>query len=335
MKIGNAGKYILSVLLVLFFVSGAFWMPGLVMGILDRQTEENYVFQNRTGVDYEAINLEYDLNRESRLNSFAKGIASGDQYYIVAADTGKGISEKELEEIYQSLEGQDLFWVLATFFEDDRLGELFEISRYELHAFGDYVIYGSNAAGGETLLCRYLEFAYPELGLLRVVMDTKDSTIYYMEAYSALSMEFYYAVSDSESFEFGDMTVAARESSSFEYLYRFLEDYYLAGEGTAQKVVNVFEQMGYPIEEYEVYDSGKGRLKEVSNRFRWEDHKLLGDMEYEEGRLTCAISFATDHNEVYDRAGINIDYPAVCIGIQEIAELLPQEIKGIPYWQGE
>ena len=333
MKIGSAGKYILCVLLVLFFVSGAFWMPGIVMGILDRQTGKNYVFQNRTGVDYEAINLEYDLNRGSRLNSFAKGIASGNQYYIVAADTGKGISEKDLEEIYRSLDGQEMFWVLASFFEDDRMGELFEISRYELHAFGNYVIYGANAAGGETLLCRYLEFAYPNLGLLRIVMDAKDSTIYYMEAYSALSKEFYDAVSNSEDNEFGDMTVAARDGSSFIYLYHFLDDYYLAGEGTAQKVVNTFEELGYPIEEYEVFDRGMGRVKEVSNRFRWEDHKLLGDMEYKEGSLTCVISFATDYNEVHYRAGV--DYPAVCIGIQEVADLLPQEIKGIPYWQGE
>ena len=78
--------YIVSILVLVCMVFGAFYMPGIVLEVQDAKLLQDYEFRARNGIDYEALDLKYLTDRTERLDAFAKGIEEGRQYYIVSSE---------------------------------------------------------------------------------------------------------------------------------------------------------------------------------------------------------------------------------------------------------
>lgn len=319
-KIGKAGKYILSVMLVVCMVSAAFLMPDFIMHLMDERMQADYSLQSREGIDYEAIETEYEWDRGNRLNAFANGIANGNPYYIISTNTDSTVTGEDFENLCQNIMSNDLlyYWIYEI--------APFSLRNCDLITKKDFCIYDGDITSGETILCSFLEFVLPHEAFIRFLVDSKDYTIYYVEIYNpgtdlntdAINTSVY---NDNELFFLTD--------EGGYYFYRMLYDYYCGSmDGGIHDLINILGTYDYMVEEYDRYDADtqtvttvKIGLRQIGNKWNgW-----TGDIGYEDGKLTCAIYYVYDGNLL---SKIDAEYTGVCVGIKEIMDLLPQDIKG-------
>lgn len=171
------GLYFLCTVLLAALVLSAFFAPSVIVKMNDNSLFETIVLESRDGIDYEMLDLQYEDELDARLNAFSKGLHEGRKYYI--ASSGK--SENDLNNLQlESVFEQEIFYVLADmgiFFATEEIFDIAKISDWDY-----YVIYGDDVTAGAAFLCWYLEITTDEQKI-RVLCDSKDYSVYYMECY--------------------------------------------------------------------------------------------------------------------------------------------------------
>lgn len=286
------GTYAVCVLMLACLIGSAFYAPSLVMQWNDYQLLQDYQFQKRNGIDYEAINTDYITDHKERLNAFAKGIGEGRQYYI--ASTGE--EPKLLEEIVVNGLEQEISYLLQS------VGVLWPVEGIydsgNITAWDHYVIYDKE---GVDFLCCYLELTTEE-EVVRVLLDAVDYTIYYIECYHQGVFNLF---SDSYSKDTMDWSWITYDAMKLKYLYGD-DTYLMIFDWEKTKAVSEKNQAKYT------------KQSETQAMSAGEKHEALSQMQFTDGSLQLSVCIL---NRVKDYYGIGI-------GIKELKDLLPDERKG-------
>lgn len=319
--------YLTSLLVLICLVSGAFFAPGLVMEYRDRALLENYTFQPRTGIDYEAVNTQYTMSREERMAAFAKGIQEGRQYYITSSGEEVASWSELLGGIYSEFFFNALYaadidiWMLEGIYDPNSVKE-----------YQYYVIYDDDMTNGAAFLCWYLEIELSGI-FLRLLVDAKDYSVYYLEYYEEDSTGYpadwigwiYY-----ERYDYGiipnlrDYFGCTQELYYTEAYQKILEANGIDSVGSLTKEE---DKKSYIINKSKETDGeiNSGASSETEGYVRgdylddeWKE--IVAGLLYEEGSLSLDICLLNQ------RQGPG-DY-GFRIGIQELFELLPQEVRG-------
>ena len=196
--------YILSVSALVLLVSGAFLLPKITLNFQDYQAMEDIRFSSRTGIDYEALNTEYETDVYRRLKNFAQGNESGKQYFITAGENVGDYDETALlDNYYKIAASRGMAGDPADFSTTD----------VKLNKQAYYVIYDQDANNGAALLCWYVEIQVSDASMV-LLIDAKDSTCYYMEMYdySTSNMRKFY---EKGAFGYGAIEDMAWDIASY------------------------------------------------------------------------------------------------------------------------
>lgn len=286
--------YVLSAMLMVMLVSGAFLLPNLALNLQDYQAMEEIRFSSRTGIDYEAINTEYETDVYKRLKSFADGYASGKQYFITVGENKDAFDQEMLFASYYKMmeSGFSMYSFDAPIAEG-----YFEIEKEDY-----YVIYDQDANNGAALLCWFLQVKIDDASM-SVLIDAKDYTWYYYEFYdySTDNMKKFYK---KDQYNFG---YAGLENRLFDISY-----YY--GAEPVQTSDNNAIIYDAEIEQKSELSIG---LYEDASRF-----KLMTD-----GSLSASFYYGENelHYDVYYTEDEKQGHSGLAMGIREIRNLLPQE----------
>lgn len=173
-------KYTACVVGMLFLVAAAFWMPQAVFAA-QNYYQGSHLTMEAVGGDREisglALGYKYDVR--TRMEEFARGVASGRQYYAVVSDYE--LSEDEQEEILNSLPGD--VYMMYTYGLTMNLISL-GYSDLAVEDCKRYVIFDQNFESGIAFSCLYLELSSDLYSSVQILMDLEDDTIYYVKAAS-------------------------------------------------------------------------------------------------------------------------------------------------------
>lgn len=283
-------SYVLSVSLLVLLVSGAFQLPKITLNFQDYKAMEDIRFSLRTGIDYEALNTEYETDVYRRLRNFAEGNESGKQYFITTGENGGDYDEAML---------LDSFFKIAA--DRSMAGDPMDVSvsDVKLNKQIYYVIYDQDANNGAALLCWYVEFEVNDASMVLLV-DAKDATCYYIEMYD------YNTANMRKFYEKGA------------YGYGVIEDmlWNIAGYYGTEPVNELEAQIngidGAVSEEksYESIITNYDRFKKMA------DGGLSASLYYEGSQL---------HYDVYYTDNEKRGYPGIAMGIREIRNILPKD----------
>ena len=287
------GTYAVCLLILACLIGSAFYAPGLVMRWNDYQLLQDYQFQKRDGIDYEAINTNYIMDRKERLNTFAKAVGEGKQFYIASTGKTPAYSEEILANIWE----QDMVYLLM---EADILWKSEGIyDSRSITACDHYVIYDSD---GVSFLCWYLELTTEE-EIVRMLVDTQDHTIYYMECYHQGVFQMF---SDHYTKDVMDWSWALNGLMNIKWLYGGVSEQEIAVRFDAQKGKSA-----------KISDKKYNEVK-TDATFMEERHELTSSISYEDGSLRLQACVLNSVDELYGFG----------IGIKELWDLLPTERKG-------
>ncbi len=287
------GTYTVCLLILVCLIGSAFYAPDLVMQWNDYHHLQDYQFRKRNSIDHETMNTNYVADRQERLNAFAKGIGEGRQHYI--ASTGK-ISTYQ-EGILKNVWEQDLTALLI------EAGILWlgegGYDSSSITASDHYVIYDNE---GVNFLCWYLEIRIEE-EIIRMLIDTEDHTIYYLECYHQGVFQLF---SDHYTKDVMDWSWFTSDLMSVKRLY---------GDISVQENTTWF-------------DAGKVNASKISEK-KYKDvktdgtslevrHEVSSNLQYEDGSLRLQTCVLNRVNELYGFG----------IGIKELWDLLPTGRKG-------
>lgn len=285
--------YILSFFVLVILVSGAFLLPKLTLMVQDYQAMEDIRFSSRSGIDYEAINTEYETDVYKRMKNFADGYSSGRQFFITEGENSEQLNEKLAIELGYQL---DRFRLMLSRGKDILYGGELSIKNQDY-----YVIYDQDANNGAALLCWYVELELEEKISVSLLFDAKDYTWYYLEFYDyqTASMK---KLQDSERFY---------PYGGIEYMLPEIGSYY-SGEVMTENIA-----FGYAEEQ-----SQTAILENVIDTYP--TFKQMAD-----GGISATLSFGTSplRYDVYYTEEEKLGYAGIAMGIREIRDLLPEEIR--------
>ena len=294
--------YIVSILVLVCMVFGAFYMPGIVLEVQDAKLLHDYEFRARNGIDYEALDLKYLTDRTERLDAFAKGIEEGRQYYIVSSEEQEADKDEVLvytfeNELSYLLQSVGILWTYKGLYDSRNLTD-----------WDYYLIYSSDTENGVVIPCWYLELTI-ESQKVRVLIDAVDYTIYYMECYNDGIWDNYLA----------NLKADGREWYDLSYDLLSLKSYY----GGYSWGMEWAEAMGIDINEAKV--SSEKEKKIIQEEVILSQYSIVGnsseivsELPFDNGKLTLDAGFLTEQDGMY----------GIGIGIKEILELLPEERRG-------
>ncbi len=304
--------YILSFAVLACMVIGAFYVPGIVLGLQDASLLQEYEFRARNGIDYETVDLKYLTNRTERLDAFAKGIGEGRQYYIVSSEAQEADKEEVLvytfeNELSYLLQKVGILWNYKELYDSRNLTD-----------WDYYLIYSSDTENGVVIPCWYLELTlYGQK--VRALIDAMDFTIYYMECYNNGIRDNYLANRKTEGSEWYDLS----------YDFLSLKSYY----GGYTWGMEWTEAMGWDEEWAKTMGidiDGAKVISEKENEVIREEvilsqysilgnsSEIISDLPFDNGTLTLDAGFLTEQDGMY----------GIGIGIKEILDLLPEERRG-------
>lgn len=161
---------------LLILLGMAFFLPELIYKIQDGQVMKEVSIVSRAGLDYAALNTEYEMDLHKRLAYFAKKYEQGTQFYTVSSDYESGYEEEKLLDLTaMAMSSLGFDWDTAC-----------EIVQKEY-----YVIYDDDIESGAAFFCWFLHLRQADLADVRILIDGKDDTIYYMEVYDDKVWENY------------------------------------------------------------------------------------------------------------------------------------------------
>lgn len=174
-KKGYGKKYVIWSVILICLILTAFFAPQVMMGIQDYQLSRDYNFQERRGIEYDAFNTDYTMDRTERLNDYARGLKEGKHYVLVSTESGM----KNWKETAEGLLGQDMVYLLKEMGAIPAGEEL--LSESNVKDYDHYIICDKN---GEThpIVCGYVQLETNEC-VIRFLFDSVDYTIYYVEIY--------------------------------------------------------------------------------------------------------------------------------------------------------
>ncbi len=287
------GTYSVCLLMLACLVGSAFYAPSLVMQWNDYQLLQDYQFQKRTSIDYEAINTGYITDHEERLNAFARGVSKGTQYYIASTGEEPGHPDEILVNIFEQemsylLRDAGILWTVKGVYDS-----------YDITACDHYVIYDNDSVD---FLCWYIELTTEE-EIVRMLVDAVDYMIYYMECYHQGVFQLF---SDNYTKDMMDWSWLNYDLTKVKQLYGDVTEQENVAKADAEKIKSS------KINEKK-YKEEKTDIAILEDR-----HEVVGSIQYEDGTLNlnaCVLNWVND-------------FYGFGIGIGELWNLLPEERKG-------
>lgn len=189
----NSIKYISGLATLIF---AAFMLPRLLFTVQDRERMGEVGKGSRLGINFAALEENYEASRISRLGRYVQGRGSGKDYYV--SEVAFELSFKEQVEILESAYAQEPVWIMENLQTD--FGRYFDIndSRVEISDWKKYVIYDAESV---SFICWYADVLLDSGKSIRILVDAEDGTVYYMqgrvaeqddkEAAAAIDMGFF------------------------------------------------------------------------------------------------------------------------------------------------
>lgn len=158
-------------------IACAFYLPRLIFSMSDNRLCSDIVLGEREDMDVTFLSASYEPSLGVRLQNFADGLARGRNYYF---------SEQDLaltHELYQILGNdgdsrifQQPCWAMNYL---GLMSHTFSLTNYyTVHSWKQYVIYSDDFAEGVNFIVWYLEIENNSGGILNILMDAEDYTIY-------------------------------------------------------------------------------------------------------------------------------------------------------------
>lgn len=158
-------------------IACAFYLPRLIFSMSDNRLCSDIVLGEREDMDVTFLSASYEPSMGVRLQNFADGLARGRNYYF---------SEQDLtltHELYQILGNdgdsrifQQPCWAMNSL---GLMSMTFSLTNYyTVHSWKQYVIYSDDFAEGVNFIVWYLEIENNSGGILNILMDAEDYTIY-------------------------------------------------------------------------------------------------------------------------------------------------------------
>lgn len=158
-------------------IACAFYLPRLIFSMSDNRLCSDIVLGEREDMDVTFLSASYEPSLGVRLQNFADGLARGRNYYF---------SEQDLtltHELYQILGNdgdsrifQQPCWAMNSL---GLMSMTFSLTNYyTVHSWKQYVIYSDDFAEGVNFIVWYLEIENNSGGILNILMDAEDYTIY-------------------------------------------------------------------------------------------------------------------------------------------------------------
>ncbi len=172
----NSMKYI-SGLAVLIFA--AFMLPRLLFAVQDRERMGEVGQGSRLGINFAALEENYEASRISRLGRYAQGRESGKDYYV--SEVAFELSFEEQAEILEKAYVQAPIWLMENV--QAALGRRFfgamgRDSWVEISDWKKYVVYD---AENVSFICWYADVLLDSGESIRMLLDAEDGSFYYMQ----------------------------------------------------------------------------------------------------------------------------------------------------------
>ena len=232
-------KYIVTLSVSLILLAVAIMGPQVLFHIQDSYRMGKTFTGQRNSFDTEAISSSYGSLRD-RMSAFAAGLSQGTQYYVT--DTKYTVNE-EFYELLEKTLNDELFIFCENWGFIPYLFEAIQSLGYDVEVWKKYVLYDDFLEDGDTTIVAmawYIELVIMEEYRLKILADSENGTIYYME--------WCYEGEISEKEKSKEMTLASAEYTAIEdgILYNypvFANYYYEAKDMTDEEYEQIFNQI--------------------------------------------------------------------------------------------
>ena len=283
-------KYVITLSACLILLAAAIMGPQLLFYVQDSYRMGKTWQGLRNSFDVAAINGSYE-SMNARMSAFAEGLSQGKEYYVTGTEYQVNTEFYEIldgilnEELLAVCEGLGLI--------PANLPTELQVYGYDVEAWKKYVIYDDILEDGETtvvVMAWYIELRMGEDYRLKLLADSENNTIYYMEwIYEGGMSEEEKVNTASMGFPMVDVWIIE--------LPLYLSSYYEANEVTDVEYELILQQIYKQIEE---------------DGFLEYHHNLNYDDKYVQGEIGLRY--------LYDEAEGLVLY----MGIKEIAEMISE-----------
>lgn len=298
--------YGVYVLLVVWLIAAACFLPQLVFQIQDYYRMENTWSEARQSMNIDNLNIPYEISVGKRLQNFAE---SQDTFFVTGTDC-------EINVDSYSMVDEILYEDMVILLSDWNVLPGYYFGGYDITKLKKYVFYREELDSGVALIAWYCSLRFSNGAQLEFLSDEKTNTIYHMKYYegekgeddnSLLRVKDYYK----------DNTAANVYANAIELTYYFGE-YYES---------NFTEELYMEQKESE-WDSAVSNengssitnTKENSLIVYNSDFVDVEKMNYEillpYQDVSLNFSFAAEET--------GSTFPDVTFGIKQIAELIPE-----------
>ncbi len=284
-------KYVITLSACLILLAAAIMGPQLLFYVQDSYRMGKTWQGLRNSFDVAAINGSYE-SMNARMSAFAEGLSQGKEYYVTGTEYQVNTEFYEIldgilnEELLAVCEGLGLI--------PANLPTELQVYGYDVEAWKKYVIYDDILEDGETtvvVMAWYIELRMGEDHRLKLLADSDNNTIYYMEWIYEGGM------SEEEKDDSASMGFSMVDAPQIIELSLYLSSYYEANEVTDVEYELIWKQIYKQIE---------------NNGFLEYHHNLNYDDKYVQGEIGLRC--------LYDEAEGLVLY----MGIKEIAEMISE-----------
>lgn len=180
-------NYIKYIFMMLVLLASAVFGPQLLFAVQDKHNQENIWLGERDSMDIAALNVGYTESLGERLKNYAKGLAGDKKYYANVTDYEV---DAECYEIMETVLNSSWGSFLDSFMVLDFYDSIYK--GYDVQNWKRYTIYDEEFENGVAIMAWYFELYGVDERKIKVLVDTEDYTLYYLEMEVADKVYDYY-----------------------------------------------------------------------------------------------------------------------------------------------
>lgn len=315
--------YMAELLVIALVVAAAFFSPKIIFRVQDRLLWGDPTLGQRENINVDSLSTTYEVSLGKRMQKYAEGLAGHQKFYLTSQELE---ADDTLEKFLYSEKG--LYSDIILFLVNYELipTEVWDIGySYSVTQWKQYVIYNDNYEEGVNFILWYIEMQDTDGGILRMLVDAEDSTLYGLktEGSSLPGGRFGYDILPE---------IIRYDGNVFE-TWSSLAVYYGALDET-DSAITVAEKMGISAEtDNEVHDKSGLTTEElqalqaeelrrkIENSFGYQletGERICFNLPYGEDYLDAIVEIKDQEMERY------LLYPDLTVGIRQIYQMIPE-----------
>ncbi len=310
--------YAMEVLVIGTVVMAALFLPQLIFRVEDNILCSDTTLGQRESMDVESLSTAYEKSLAVRMRNFARGLEENKKYYVTSQDLT--VSDELTDFLYSERGLRQSFLKGFTYY----LFPFYSLEDYySVVSWKQYVIYSDHFEEGVNFILWYIEMKDDGGGILKLLTDAEDGTIYGIKTEeSSLPGSDYNYKEFMEMLRFGDGTL---EAWTYFALY-----YDAVSADMADDTLLLADKMGIDVNtgetdsgydtEISVYDESE-RRRQVLNAFSYQnetENRIRFLIPYGNAELDVVVYIAEQEKSRFYL------FPDVVVGISQIYEMIPE-----------